>query len=452
MVPESVLQCVTTLQQAGYPAYLVGGCVRDLMLGIEPQDFDVATAALPETVGQLFPRVVPTGLPFGTVTVLFPQPIEVTTFRRDGRYKDGRHPERVQFTDDIEADLARRDFTVNAMAWDPLRNELVDPWAGQRDLKDGLIRSVGDPVARFQEDGLRLLRAVRFVSQLRFDIEADTLAALCEGASGLRRVAKERIGRELACLVVGEDVLPALWLLRDTGLMEYTAPELLSGQGVEQSRLHREDVLGHNLRTCSLTPPELTVRLAGLLHDVGKPGNWREGPHGRFFPEHATRSAAVIPDILRRLRYGRSIVNTVTLLVRNHMFFWRKDQGLAPMRRLAAQVGWDNFRSLIDLIKADRLAIWGDAGAAGIAELEAAYQEVLRERPPLRAAELALSSEELMDSLKIKPGPALGALRQQLLEAVWNNPALNSRPELLALAQREFDCHRQDSTICDIKK
>ena len=210
MVPETVLQCITTLQQAGYPSYLVGGCVRDLLLGKEPQDFDIATAASPETVGRLFRRVVPTGLPFGTVTVLLPDPIEVTTFRYDGRYTDGRHPEQVEFTSDLEADLARRDFTVNAMAWDPVADTLVDPWGGRRDLKQGLIRSVGDPAARFGEDGLRLLRAVRFVSQLEFTIEAETLAALGAGAAGLQRVAKERIGREFAQLVVGEGVFEAL--------------------------------------------------------------------------------------------------------------------------------------------------------------------------------------------------------------------------------------------------
>lgn len=452
MVPETVLQCITTLQQAGYPSYLVGGCVRDLLLGKEPQDFDIATAASPETVGRLFRRVVPTGLPFGTVTVLLPDPIEVTTFRYDGRYTDGRHPEQVEFTSDLEADLARRDFTVNAMAWDPVADTLVDPWGGRRDLKQGLIRSVGDPAARFGEDGLRLLRAVRFVSQLEFTIEAETLAALGAGAAGLQRVAKERIGREFAQLVVGEGVFEALWLLVDTGLLEYIVPELLCGQGVKQGRLHREDVLGHNLRTCSLTPPELPVRLAGLLHDVGKAGEFSEGPYGRFFPGHAARSAAAIPPILRRLCYNRQLVNTVTLLVGNHMFFWREPQGLPPVRRLAAQVGWDNFGLLIELIKADRSAIWADPQQAGIGDLEAAYRQVVAERPPLTAAELALSSEELMEELGVEPGPALGALRQQLLEAVWDNPALNARPHLLALARKQLDASRQNSTISDSKK
>lgn len=438
MVPETVIQCLTVLQQAGYPTYLVGGCVRDLMLGMEPQDFDVATAALPETVQQLFPRTVPTGLPFGTVTVLLTQPIEVTTFRSDGRYLDRRHPEQVEFTDNIEADLARRDFTINAMAWDPLTDTLVDPWGGQADLKAGLIRSVGDPAARFHEDALRLLRAVRFVSELQFAIESNTLVALGKEASGLGKVAKERIGRELSRLLIGEGVLTALNLLVDTGMMEHIIPELMNGKGMKQGRLHREDVLNHNIRTCSLTPPELTVRLAGLLHDVGKVKGFKEGPYGRFFPGHAARSAAMVPEILKRLCFSKSTVKTATLLVRNHMFFWRADQGLAPMRRLAAQVGWDNFGLLIELIKADRLAIWDNPQAAGINELETAYRQVLAEQPPLTAAELALSSEELMNNLGLKPGPAFGALRQSLLEAVWSNPALNAPDELLALAQRQL--------------
>ncbi|NLG87094.1 MAG: HD domain-containing protein [Firmicutes bacterium] len=446
MLPEAVIQCVTTLKQAGYPAYLVGGCVRDILLGHEPQDFDVATSAPPAVVQQLFPRVIPTGLPFGTVTVMLSLPIEVTTFRSDGRYKDGRHPAEIKFATDIETDLARRDFTINAMAWDPLTGTLIDPWGGQADLKAGLIRAVGDPAERFSEDGLRLLRAVRFSSQLKFDIEPNTRSALSQEASRLACVAKERIGQELTMLLLGEAVLPALRLLVDLGLLKYIIPELLKGQGMEQSRLHREDVLGHNLRTCSLTPPLLPLRLAGLLHDVGKPGKFQDGPHGRMFPGHASRSAALVPPILARLRYSRKLIKQVTILVENHMFFWRPDHGLAPLRRLAAQVGWDNFPLEIELIKADRMSIWGDSKRANIRELEAAARQIMAEHPPLSPAELALKSEDLMKALGLEPGPLVGKIRQYLLEAVWEDPALNAPEQLLALARKQIDYHRQDST------
>lgn len=437
-LPEPVLTCLKTLKGAGYPSYLVGGCVRDLLLGEEPGDYDIATAAPPEAVRALFPRTIPTGLRYGTVTVLLDLPIEVTTFRRDREYRDGRHPAAIAFAEDIQADLARRDFTINAMAFDPLTEELLDPWGGRADLKLRLIRAVGDPALRFREDGLRLLRAARFVSQLGFQLEAKTAAALRAEGERLSAVAPERRGAEFSLLVTGQGVRTALTVLVESGLMRHLIPELLAGRGVRQGHLHPDDVLGHNIKTCSLTPPQLELRLAGLLHDVGKPERWEEGPYGRFFPGHAARSAALVPVVLNRLRYSRRIVRRVALLVAHHMFFWRASQGLAPVRRLAAAVGWDNFAALIQLIQADRLAIWGEPAAAGIDELAQAAAAVQAERPPLKAEELALSAADLMAALGLKPGPELGRLRERLLELVWEDPRRNSKEALLALARQEI--------------
>ncbi|BCV23399.1 MAG TPA: HD domain-containing protein [Firmicutes bacterium] len=437
-LPEPVIACLRTLKSAGYPSYLVGGSVRDLLLGREPEDYDVATAAPPAVVRELFPRTVFTGPKYGTVTVLLSRPIEVTTFRRDGPYSDGRHPSHVVFSGDLREDLARRDFTINAMAFDPLEEELVDPWDGRADLKRRLLRAVGDPARRFREDGLRLLRAARFVSQLSFQLEEKTLSALKAEAGRLALVAAERRGAEFALLITGPNVRAALDLLVESGLMRSVVPELLAGQGVRQSRLHPDDVLGHNIKTCSLTPPQLELRLAGLLHDVGKPERWEEGPYGRFFPGHAARSAALVPVILRRLRFSRRTVRTVALLVAHHMFFWRAPQGLAPVRRLAAGVGWENFPAAIALIQADRLAIWGDPEAAGVRELAEAAAAVEAEHPPLTAADLALSSAELIAQLGLKPGPRLGALRRRLLELVWEDPGRNNKKALLDLARREI--------------
>jgi tRNA nucleotidyltransferase/poly(A) polymerase len=437
-IPEPVIACLKILKEAGYPSYLVGGSVRDLFLGKEPEDFDIATAAPPAAVMQLFPRVVPTGLRYGTVTVILEKPIEVTTFRRDGPYRDGRHPSAVEFGTDIEEDLSRRDFTINAIAFDPLENVVVDPWDGRGDIKRRLLRAVGDPVQRFREDGLRLLRAARFVSQLGFQMEEATLNALYAENERLAAVAAERRGYEFSLLVTGESVRSALFLLVETGLMRFIIPELLNGKNLQQGRLHPDDVLGHNIKTCSLTPPRLEVRLAGLLHDVGKE-RWEEGPYGRYFPDHARRSAELVPVILGRLRFSRRIIRTVALLVANHMFFWRASQGLAPVRRLAARVGWEHFADMIALIQADRLAIWGDPAEAGVEELAAAASQVEQERPPLTPAELAVSGEELMADLGLAPGPELGALKKRLMELVWEDPRRNQKEELLALARRVWE-------------
>ena len=319
---------------------------------------------------------------------------------------------------------------------------LVDLWGGRKDIEKGLIKAVGDPGARFREDGLRLLRGVRFVAQLEFTVERDTLAAIKAEATGLQLVANERVGAELARLVVGPGVFRALRLLVNTGLMNHIIPELLAGHGVEQGRLHREDVLGHNLRTCSLTPPQLPVRLAGLLHDIGKGQGCKMGPHGRCFPGHAARSAAVTPTILRRLRYSKQLIKQVTLLVRHHMLFWRGPEGLPPIRRLAAQVGWDNFASIIELIKADRMAIWDDPKRASVAELDEAYRRIVAERPPLTTAGLVVSGADLMAEFGLEPGPIVGKIQQRLLEAVWNYPLLNTGKDLLALAGEELARYR----------
>jgi tRNA nucleotidyltransferase (CCA-adding enzyme) len=435
-IPETVLECIRVLWEAGYPSYLVGGSVRDLLLDREPEDYDIATVATPEQVTALFPRVIPTGVEFGTVTVVLDRPLEVTTLRSDGAYRDGRHPSSVKFGCSVQEDLARRDFTVNAMALNPLTGTLVDPWGGRLDLSNKILRAVGEPQERFREDGLRLLRAARFVSQLGFQIEEKTLQALMQEAGRLQGVARERRGHEFSLLLVGPNVRAALELLVDTGLMASLIPELMEGKGLKQGRLHPDDVLGHNIRTCSLTPPDLKLRLAGLLHDVGKYQGWTEGPYGRYFPGHATRSAALIPEILSRLCFKKRLIRTVTLLVANHMFFWRAEMGLAPVRRLAARVGWLEFDNVITLIAADRMSIWGDPQAAGLNELYEAAAAVKKEHPPLTARELALTSGEMMSALNLTPGPAVGALRQELLEQVWENPDLNTRQELLVRARR----------------
>ena len=325
------------------------------------------------------------------------------------------------------------------MAFDPLANVLIDPHDGQADLTAKIIRAVGDPSRRFFDDGLRLLRAIRLMAQLDFGIEQSTKIAIGQNASRIQKIAKERIGRELTLLLLADgDILPALQVTVNCGLMKYMIPELLTGQGLGQSRLHHDDVLTHNLRTCALTPANLPLRLAGLLHDVGKPNGFEKGPYGRIFPEHAARSAALTPAILARLRFDKKLIALVTLLVRHHMVFWRPNQSLAPIRRVVGRVGWENTDLLLELIKADRMSIWGDINLTGISALAAAIDQVKSEDVPINAAGLALTSNELMTALDIKPGPIVGQLRRYLLEAVWEDPKRNDPGTLLSLAQQYF--------------
>jgi tRNA nucleotidyltransferase (CCA-adding enzyme) len=448
LVPPAVLGVLRTLRDGGKQAWLAGGAVRDLLriaLGEElapPQDFDVATDALPEEVQRLFPRTAPTGIAHGTITVLADEhKIEVTTFRGEGPYLDGRRPSSVTFLGDIGGDLARRDFTVNAMAWDPVSGDLRDPFGGVGDLRCGLLRAVGDPLERFREDGLRPMRAVRFACTLRLALDRATERAIPEALDVFAKVAWERIRDELTKLLLrGDPPSRGLRLLRRTGLMARLAPELLEGIGFEQNQYHAYDVFRHTLRAVDFAPAQLTVRLAALLHDVGKPRSAQPPePRGEHtFYKHEFVGEELTKQILQRLRYSTKEVERVALLVREHNWYYRPEWNDATVRRTIARVGPDALADLWALRRADLRARGRlvEEGLANQQELESRFEAELRRASALTVKDLAIGGNDVMAELRIPPGPHVGKILTALLDCVLDDPELNTRETLLRLASR----------------
>ncbi len=435
-IPEPVARIVAALEAAGHEAYLVGGCVRDLLLDREPKDLDVATSARPEEVRRLFRKAVPTGERYGTVTVLdFGPPVEVTTFRAEGRYADHRHPEAVRLGVTLEEDLARRDFTVNAMALGRA-GELVDPFGGLGDLQARVIRCVGEPAARFGEDALRMLRAARLAAQLGFTVEAGTRAAMAAHAHLIERVSAERIRDELLRTLLAPDHGAGFDLLLATGLLGRVAPEVAAMAGVEQGGQHAYDVYTHSLLTV-VDKDHPGLALAELLHDVGKPDTRTLVDGEVHFYRHEVVGAEKAAALLRRLRLDGDTVELVALLVRHHLVYglWRAADG--AYRRLIRRVGRENVPLLARLVRAD-VAAHGNMPPERLAEVEGvlARLEELAARPePLTVKELAVGGRDVMEALGIGPGPLVGRVLARLLEAVLDDPSLNTRERLLPLVE-----------------
>ncbi|MFW6337906.1 MAG: CCA tRNA nucleotidyltransferase, partial [Alkalispirochaetaceae bacterium] len=342
-------------RDAGHQLYLVGGAVRNLELGREPVDFDFATDATPEEVMDLFRRVLPTGVQHGTVTVLYKgAQYEVTTFRTESDYSDGRHPDSVEFASTIEEDLGRRDFTINAMAIELPSGELSDPYDGRGDLRGKIVRAIGDPRERFHEDGLRVLRAVRFAAQLDFQIEENTFAAMRIEGARLSKVARERVRDELEKAILSNSPARAMRLLRDAQLLPYTIPELATTIGRSQGSDSDYDLFEHSVLVTQFVPPKVELRLAALFHDVAKAWTLEETEDGRLaFPDHDRQSAEVAEERLKELRFPNRTVEYAAHLVRHHMFGYSSVYGDAALRRMLARVGREAIWDLITLRRAD---------------------------------------------------------------------------------------------------
>ncbi len=427
-IPREVLEVIESLENAGFQAYLVGGAVRDLLLGREPKDYDVATDARPEQVAGLFPKVIPTGEKYGTVTVLAGErAVEVTTFRKDGAYSDGRRPESVAFADSLEEDVARRDFTVNALAL-ARSGILVDHVGGLKDLHDGVIRAVGDPPSRFREDPLRMMRAIRFMSQLGMIIEGTTLNAIQDCSALIAQVSRERIRQELVGILTSNGL--GLEVLRLAGFFEYTFPELLECVAFDQrSRHHDKDVYFHTLCTVECVPPRLNVRLAALLHDVAKPKTFAVDANGEgHFYGHHLEGARMAGEMLRRLKFDNQTVAGVTVLVSEHMSRY-PSLGPGSAKRLIARVGVENLRDLFDLQIADIAASKPPHDFSQVYALKGEVERILNHKEPLSVRDLAVNGYDLME-WGVKPGKEMGKALKTMLERVLDNPSINTREGL----------------------
>ena len=415
---------------------MVGGTVRDALLERPAHDVvDVATDLTPDQVMTRFERVEPIGLAHGTVMILTGQVrLECTTFRREGAYVDARHPETVSFTRELGEDLARRDLTVNAMAWDPEAETLSDPFDGLADLDRRVLRAVGDPVERFREDALRPVRVARLAATLEMTPEPATRRALGAVLDRAARVAPERVRVELERLMEADRPSAGFELLREAGLLELWMAELASCAGVPQNRYHEHDVYRHSLLTCDAAPrgkPE--VRWAALLHDIGKPATREgDGPDATFYG-HADIGADLARQLLDRLRFAHEPRDRIVHLVRQHMFEYRSEWSDAALRRWLRRVGLENVADLFDLRIADVIANPRHATLpAYLEEMRARIEDLLAQSPALRVRDLAIDGQDVMQALGIPPGPAVGRILASLLEEVTERPEHNEREWLLA--------------------
>lgn len=435
MMPQEVRALLARLESAGYQGWAVGGCVRDTLRGAVPSDWDVTTDARPERVMALFgERAIPTGLKHGTVTVCAGEThVEVTTFRRDGTYSDHRRPDAVQFSSSLEEDLARRDLTVNAMAMD-LRGHICDPFGGQEDLSRRVLRCVGDPLRRLDEDALRIMRTLRFAAVLGFAIEPDTSAALHRRAPLLADIAAERILVEMNKLLTGEYMASVLLAYPD--VLGVFLPELLPCVGFDQRNVHHcYDVWTHSVYAASAIAPDAVLRWAMLLHDIGKPDCFTVDEHGTgHFYGHPARSAELAEAICRRLRMDKKSAQRIVTLVRWHdRDIPRTEKAVA---RAARQLGEDMLRQLLAVKRADNRAQSPlcRGRAADIDRAEAILDDLLARQSCFSLRELAVRGNDLT-ALGLR-GPAVGEALQKLLDAVMDGSVPNERPALLALAQK----------------
>lgn len=427
-LPRKVLMIINNLQLHGYEAFAVGGCVRDSILARRPEDWDITTSAKPEEIKRLFRRTVDTGIEHGTVTVIIGKDsYEVTTYRVDGAYEDGRHPKEVRFTSRLEEDLQRRDFTINAMAYnDDVR--LVDVFGGMKDLNHHLIRCVGDPRERFLEDALRILRAVRFSAQLNFPIEPDTAEAIKELAPTLEKISAERIQAELVKLLVS----PHPERIRDAyelGITKVILPEWDAMAGVEQNTPHhRYDVAEHTIRAMKYVKRDKILRLTMLFHDMGKPSTKTTDENGRdHFKGHALVSEEIARKVLRRLKFDNETVKTVTRLVCYHDY--RMEATPKNVRRAMNRIGVELFPYYLAVRMADAKAQSPYRRREKIENIVAVrklYQEALLEEDCVTLRQLAVSGRDLMD-LGMNPGREIGSMLSELLEYVIDDPKRNEK-------------------------
>lgn len=444
-IPNVIRETLKTLENKGYLAYLVGGSVRDLLLHVEPKDWDITTDAIPEEIASLFPKTVYENS-FGTVTVineseenLALRNIEVTPFRLEAKYSDKRHPDEVKFSKNIEDDLKRRDFTVNALAYD-LKGQLIDLFGGISDLKDKVIRTVGSSDERFTEDALRLLRAIRFACQLGFTINTEATESIRKNADLIREISIERIREEFVKIIMSSRPSEGISLAHKLGLLKHFLPELEDMIGIEQGGEHIYDVWIHTLTALDHTASNnwpLETRLAVLFHDIGKPKSRRPsqgGPKKWTFYGHEVISDRLVISIMKRLKFPNKTIEIVSKLVRNHMFFSDPDKvTLSAVRRIISKVGADHIWDLMNVRMSDRVGMGRSAEEPRrLRGYEAMIEEALSQ--PTSVAMLKIDGNTLKNVLHETPGPRFGWILHALLEEVLEKPELNTEDYLVSRA------------------
>ncbi len=438
-VPEKAKKVVNTIQAAGFEAYVVGGCVRDSILGRQPQDWDITTSAKPEQVKALFPRTIDTGLQHGTVTVMQDREgFEVTTYRIDGEYEDSRHPKEVIFTPNLEEDLKRRDFTINAMAYNEEKG-LVDIFGGMEDIRFGRIRCVGRAEERFGEDALRMLRAIRFSAQLGYEIDEETKQGIRRLAPTLKNISAERIQTELVKMLVSPhpDYLRTAY---DMGVTKVFFPEFDRAMETEQHHPHHMYSVGeHILHSLAYVPADKVLRLTMLLHDIGKPDTLTIDEQGiTHFYNHESLSAEMAKGILRRLKFDNDTINMVYKLVMYHDYGNSVEPTLQIVRRAMNKIGEDAFPALFQVKYADIMAqsdYLRDEKLKRLENWKRLYTEICEKEQCVSLKTLAVTGSDLI-AAGMKPGKELGEVLQKLLQLVLDDPSCNTKDKLLAEAQR----------------
>jgi tRNA nucleotidyltransferase (CCA-adding enzyme) len=437
-IPRYVIEVADSLNRHGYEAWLVGGSIRDIIIGRPAYDHDIATNATPEEVMTLFKRVIPTGIKHGTVTVLKRgYQVEVTTFRSDGKYTDKRRPDTVTYAKTIYEDLSRRDFTINGIAYTPLTGVMIDPYEGKKDIERKIIRTIGDPSKRFSEDGLRPFRACRFASQLEFSIYEETFAAISKCLETTSQISIERIRDEFIKILESRIPSVGIDLMRKSGLLEQVIPELLTGYGVEQNRFHRYDIYYHNLYSCDAAPADdYRIRLAALFHDIGKYHVKRDVEEGKsVFYNHEIIGAGITKRIMRRMKFSNNDVRFVTHLIRNHMFHYTRQWTDGAVRRFMRKVGLENLEALFELRRADRMGNGLKRGESNsVRNLKDRIARVIEAENAITVKDLAVNGTDIMSEFNLVPGPVIGRILSLLLDEIIEDPEKNSRETLIRIA------------------
>ncbi len=438
-LPQKIKDFSAVFTKSGHHLYIVGGCIRDYLLGIPNHDFDFATDAMPNEVQSLFRKVIPTGIEHGTVTVRwYGESYEVTTFRTEGKYLDMRHPSSVKFVRSLDEDLSRRDFTINAFAVDCQDGTIIDRHDGLKDLKKHLIRAIGDPLQRFGEDALRILRALRFSSKLNFDIERRTKEAMSKLKENLLCVSEERIHEELVKLLASDHPQKGLEAMMETGVMATILPELARGSEVMQNGMHHDTVLDHCIKACQVASEHhfpLYVRMAALFHDVGKPDTVRYDDEANTYYGHDTVGANITEKILRRLKASTEEIEVVSHLVRHHMFHYTSDWTDAAVRRFINRIKIEQIENLFRLRICDAKSMDQMVDMRPITELDTRIKHILSKKDALCLKDLKVGGKDLMEA-GIEKGPILGKTLAYLLEQVIEDPDENTTQRLLELARK----------------